>query len=80
MRIREIRIADVIPETFFDLDAAAMKERMQKIVDERVIDPKTSLVRYSQADLGSCFRNVGALLRDSMMRYERDRLGCRRAG
>ena len=29
-----MRIADVIPETFFDLDATAMKERMQKIMDE----------------------------------------------
>ena len=46
-----MRIADVIPETFFDLDATAMKERMQKIMDERVIDPETSIVRYSQADL-----------------------------
>lgn len=75
-----MRIADVIPETFFDLDATAMKERMQKIMDERVIDPETSIVRYSQADLGSCFRNVGVLLRDSMTRYEQDYLGCRRTG
>ena len=40
------------------LDATAMKERMQKIMDEKVIDPETSIVRYSQADLGSCFRNA----------------------
>ena len=75
-----MRIADVIPETFFDLDATTMKERMQKIMDEKVIDPETSIVRYSQADLGSCFRNVGVLLRDSMTRYERENPGCRRAG
>lgn len=74
-----MRFADVIPETFFDLDATAIRERMQKVMDEKVIDPETRVVRRSHVDMGSCFRNVGALLQDSMTRYERAHPECRRA-
>ena len=75
-----MRIWDVIPETFFDLDASAIQERMQRIMDERVIDPQTRIVRHSNTDMASCLHNVGNFLRDSMVRFEREHPESRRAG